>query len=152
MICPCTWSGLQQKATNDRCLASLAFHVEDGVIDGTDVGGQTFAMLIDSPPVMADGNWRVGVLLDDRADERQVEAFHRQLSGQAGGVPEMLQPLIGETVGPEQVSVSFEETDGGHRARFGDAAAVGVDDIYATEDRGEPVRLTNVFHLRPTTR
>ncbi len=64
VICPCTWSGLQQKATNDRCVAFLAFHVEDGEIDGTDVGGHTFAMVIDSPQVMADGNWKAGVLLE----------------------------------------------------------------------------------------
>lgn len=146
VICPCTWSGLQQKATNDRCLAFLAFHVDKGEIDGVDVGGRTFAMLIDSPPVMADGEWKVGVLLDDGADDAQVEGFHRVLSGQAGGTPEMLAPLIGEIVGFEQVPVSFEETDGHHRASFGDAASVGVDDVYSTEDSEGPVRLTNVFH------
>lgn len=146
VICPCTWSGLQQAATHDRCLAFLAFHVEEGEIEGTDVSGHTFALVIESPRVMADGGWKVGVLLDDRADAQQVEAFHRVLSGQAGGVPEMLLPLIGELVGLEQVPVTFEKTDGQHRATFGEVASVGVHNLYSTEDREAPVRLANVYH------
>lgn len=145
-ICPCTWSGFQHEATHDRCLAFLTFHVEEGQIDDTDVSGRTFALVIDSPAVMAQGSWKVGVLLDDGADEQQVEGFHRVLSGQAGGVPAMLQPLIAEVVGLEQVPVSFEKVDGQHRATFGDAASLRVDETYATEDSSGPVRLTNVFH------
>ena len=36
-ICPCTWSGLTAKATNDRCYAMLAFHIDRGTIEGVDV-------------------------------------------------------------------------------------------------------------------
>ncbi len=146
VICPCTWSGMQQEATHDRCLAFLAFHVEDGEIEGVDVSGRTFAMVIDTPPVMTSGDWKVGILLDDGADEAQVAGFHQVLSGQSGGVPAMLGPLIAEVVGFEQVPVSFDETDGQHRATFGDAASIQVDDIHATPDSEGPVRLTNVFH------
>ena len=36
-ICPCTWSGLTASATHDRCLAMLAFHIDDGEVEGVDV-------------------------------------------------------------------------------------------------------------------
>lgn len=150
-ICPCTWSGLQEKATHDRCKAFLVFHVDRGDVEGTDISGRTFALVLDTPQVMAEGNWRLGVLLDDGADEDQVEAFQKVLSGEAGGPPSLLQPLIGELLGFEQVPVTFEETDGQHRARFGDRADVEVQELLATPDSSEPVRLVNVFHPANST-
>ena len=72
-VCPCTWSALTAKATLDRCRALLAYHVDSGEIDGVDVSGLSFALFLDTPPVMAEGNWRVGVYLDDAASDRQAE-------------------------------------------------------------------------------
>ena len=60
-VCPCTWSALTAKATLDRCRALLAYHVESGEIAGVDVSGLSFALFLDTPPVMAEGNWRVGI-------------------------------------------------------------------------------------------
>ena len=66
-VCPCTWSAFTAKATLDRCRALLAYHVDSGEIDGVDVSGLNFAIFLDTPPVMGEGNWRVGVYLDDTA-------------------------------------------------------------------------------------
>ena len=76
-VCPCTWSALTAKATLDRCRALLAYHVESGEIDGLDVSGLSFALFLDTPPVMSEGNWRVGVYLDDAASDRQAEHVGR---------------------------------------------------------------------------
>ena len=62
-ICPCTWSALTAKATHDRCKAMLAFHIDRGDIDGVDVSGLTFALVADTPPVMSDGGWKLGVVV-----------------------------------------------------------------------------------------
>src|SRR5215470_16357603 len=70
-VCPCTWSGFTANATLERCRALLAYHIESGDIEGVDVSGLSFAYFIDSPPVMAEGNWRVGVYLDDAASDEQ---------------------------------------------------------------------------------
>src|SRR5436189_103962 len=101
-ICPCTWSGLTAPATHDRCYAMLAFHIDRGEIEGVDVGGLTFALVVDSPPVMADGNWKVGVVLDGAASEEQAGALGRVVGGQLGGPPAMLGPLLGEMAGIEK--------------------------------------------------
>ena len=70
--CPCTWSWLKLPATHERCNALLAFHIERGTIDGVDVSDLSFGLVVDAPPMMGEGNWRVGVLLDDRASEEQA--------------------------------------------------------------------------------
>lgn len=51
-------------ATHDRCCATLVFHVTDGEVDGTDMGDLTVAAILDSPKVMTEGGWRLGMFCD----------------------------------------------------------------------------------------
>jgi len=149
-VCPCTWSGFTAKATLDRCRALLAYHVESGEIDGVDVSGLSFALFLDAPPVMSQGNWRVGVFLDENASDSQAAQLGTVLSGQAGGPPAMLSPLIGEMLGVEKVRITYSEDGRGHHARIGDATDVGVEDFVALAGQ-DPVKLTNVLHPSNTT-
>src|SRR5215471_8945108 len=141
-LCPCTWSALTAKATHDRCRALFAYHVDSGEIEGIDVSGLNFALFLDTPPVMADGDWRVGVYLDDAASDRQEEKLGALLSGQLGGPPAML--------GVEKVPITYSEDGHSHRVQIGDAVDVGVEDFTALAGQ-DPVRLTNVFHPSNTT-
>jgi hypothetical protein len=149
-ICPCTWSGLTAAATHDRCLAMLAFHIDRGDIEGVDVSGLNFALVVDSPPVMSDGGWRLGVVVDSAADAAQSAALSRLLGGELGGPPAMLGPLIGEMLGVEQVPAEWQQSAGTFSVRFGDLIDVEVSD-YVSGELPEPVRLTNVFHPANTT-
>ena len=149
-VCPCTWSALTAKATLDRCRALLAFHVAAGEIDGTDVSGLNFALFLDTPPVMAEGNWRVGLFLDAAASEVQADELGAVLAGQRGGPPAMLGPLIGELLGIEQVPFEYSEDGHGHHVRVGEAGGFEVTDFVAMEG-ADPVRLQNVAHPANTT-
>jgi hypothetical protein len=149
-ICPCTWSALTAKATLDRCRALLAFHIADGEIDGVDVSDLNFALFLDTPPVMSDGGWRVGVYLDERANDEQAGKLGEVIAGQAGGTPAMLTPLIGELLGIERLPISYSEEGRVHRLQIGDAAELTVEDFVAG-GLEEPVQLTNVFHPSNTT-
>ena len=150
MVCPCTWSAFTAKATHDRCRALLAYHVESGEVDGVDVSGLSFALFLDTPPVMSEGNWRVGVFLDDQASDSQAARLATVLSGQPGGPLAMLGPLIGEMLGVEKARITYSEDGRGHHVRFGDATDLGVEDFVALEGQ-DPVRLTNVLHPSNTT-
>jgi len=149
-VCPCTWSGLTAPATFDRCLALLAYHIADGEIDGVDVSGLTFALFLDTPPVMSEGGWRVGVFLDAAASDEQAGKLGEVLSGQAGGPPAMLAPLIGEMLGVERVPIEYSDEGRTHRIRIGDASELVVEDFVAAGGE-EPVRLTDVFHPSNST-
>lgn len=149
-VCPCTWSGLTAKATLDRCRALLAYHIADGEIDGVDVTGLTFALFLDTPALMSEGNWRVGVFLDEAASDEQADKLGEVLGGQAGGPPAMLSPLISEMLGVERVPIEYTEDGRVHSVRIGDAAEVTVEDFVAAGN-DEPVKLTNVFHPSNTT-
>ena len=54
-------------------------------MDGVDVSNLTVAAMIDTPKVMSEGNWRLGVLIDDRASDEQVEKLGAVFGGQMGG-------------------------------------------------------------------
>ena len=149
-VCPCTWSAFTSKATLDRCRALLTYHVDKGDIDGVDVGGLNFALFLDTPPVMIEGNWRVGVFLDEAASQEQANHFGAVLSGQQGGPPAMLVPLIGEMLGVEPARFEFEEDGRGHHVRIGSSVDLSVEDFVAAPD-GEPVQLVNVLHPSNTT-
>ena len=149
-VCPCTWSGFTANATLERCRALLAYHIESGEIEGVDVSELSFAYFIDSPPVMAEGNWRVGVYLDDAASDEQAAKLGIVLSGQAGGTPAMLGPLISEMLGVERARIGYTDDGRGHHLVIGDSAEVAVEDFVAGEGL-DPVQLTNVFHPSNTT-
>jgi hypothetical protein len=149
-VCPCTWSALTAKATLDRCRALLAYHVDSGEINGVGVSGLSFALFLDTPPVMSEGNWRVGVYLDDAASDSQAEQLGAVLSGQLGGPPAILTPLIGEMLGVEKAPITYTEDGHGHHVRIGGSVDVGVEDFVAIEGH-DPVQLTNVFHPSNTT-
>ena len=149
-VCPCTWSAFTAKATLDRCRALLAYHIESGDINGVDVGGLSFALFLDTPPVMSTGNWRVGVFLDDTASDAQAEQLGALLSGQLGGPPAMLGPFIGEMLGVEKTRIAFRDDGRTHHVAIGDAVDLGVEDFVAIEGQ-DPVQLTNVLHPSNTT-
>ena len=139
--CPCTWSNMQFPATNERCNATLAFTIDDGDIDGVDVSGHTFVLMVDSPPLMSDGGWNVGVIVDDGASAEQVEAIGAVVSGSLGGPPAALGPLLGNFLGIEQMAVSITTDNGEHTVTFGDSSYTGRPHVH---DSGEVVSLTGV--------
>jgi hypothetical protein len=150
MLCPCTWSGFTARATNDRCLVTLVYQVADGNVDGVDVSGLHFALVVDAPPVMSEGGWRVGVCLDAAADEAQSEKLGAVVSGQLGGPPAALAPLLGEMLGIERTSFEYIEQDGSHSVRIGDMVSLDLADLHLA-DMTEPVQLHNIFHPSNTT-
>jgi hypothetical protein len=144
--CPCTVS-LDLGADRDRCNAFLVFEVESGVVEGVDVSGLTVAAMIDTPKVMSEGNWRLGVLVDDQASDEQADKLAAVFAGQLGGPMEALGPLVGEQLGLERVPMEVSHENGTHRIRVGDDGELEVQEIvsFGRED-GKPARLVGIFH------
>lgn len=144
--CPCTVS-LDLGATRDSCNAFLVFQVESGEIDSIDVSGLTVAAMIETPKVMSEGNWRLGVLIDDKASDEQTEKLGAVFGGQLGGPMEALAPLVSESLGLEKVPMEVAHENGTHRIKLGDGSEMEVQEIvsFGKED-GKPARLTGIFH------
>ena len=151
LICPCTHSNFSMAADYDRCRALLAFHIDSGVVDGVDVSGLGFAMFVDAPPVMADGNWRMGLFLDANGSAEQTDKLSTVLSGSLGGPPAMLGPLIGEMLGVETVPFAYSDDGRRHQVRIGNGIDIEVEDYIPPGSEAGPVRLMNIVHPANTT-
>jgi hypothetical protein len=139
--------GLDFGADRDRCNAFLVFQVESGEVDGVDVSGLTVAAMVDTPKVMSEGNWRIGMLIDDRASEEQVDKLGAVFSGQLGGPMEALGPLVGEQLGVELVPMEVSHENGTHRIKVGADGEVEVREVVSFgKENGEPARLVSIFH------
>src|SRR5438309_1035862 len=146
VVCPCTAS-LALGATHDYCRVVLVFNVKDGDVDGVDVSGLTVAAVADTPKVMSEGNWRLGVFIDDTASGEQAEKLGAVFSGALGGPMEALGPLVGENLGAERAAIEVREDGLRHSVRIGDAVDFEIEDVVPFgSPTGEPAQLTRVFH------
>ncbi len=90
LICPCNAS-FDRGATYDFCRVTLVFNIREGEIEGRDVGGIKVAAIADTPKVMTDGNWRLGMfhpagseLVVAEAKRSSINAFGIQYEGKTG--------------------------------------------------------------------
>jgi hypothetical protein len=152
MVCPCTTSGLTMPADQDRCRVVLVFHVDQGVVDGVNVSDKTVIMLADTPPVMSEGNWRVGVVMDATATPEQAEKLGAVFSGQAGGPMALLSPLVTESLGVESASIDYVNDGRVHSVRVDDLMDIEIEDfVPPMNPSGEVERLTGIFHPANST-
>ena len=128
-MCPCNLS-FDHGATYDYCRVTLVFDIREGQIDGTDIGGLKVAAIADTPKVMTDGNWRLGIFIDERASDEQADKLGQVFGGQLGGPMAALAPLVGE-MRRCRASRRSRSTDDGlrHSVRVGDAIDFEIEDI-----------------------
>src|ERR1044071_3690155 len=146
LICPCNAS-FDHGAKYDFCRVTLIFNIKEGEIEGTDVGGVKVAVIADTPKVMTEGNWKLGMFVDEGATDEQVEKLTAVFGGQLGGPMEALSPLVGEMLGVERAAI--EVTDDGlrHSVKIGDAIDFEIEDMVPFGiETGEPARLSGLFH------
>jgi hypothetical protein len=146
VVCPCTAS-LALGADYDRCRVTLVFNIVTGEVDGTDVGGLKVAAIADTPKVMSEGNWRLGVFVDAAASDEQAAKLTAVFGGQLGGPMEALGPLVSENLGIERATIEVREDGLRHSVKIGDGIDFEIEDVVSFGvTTGEPARLSGIFH------
>jgi hypothetical protein len=145
-MCPCNLT-FDHGATYDFCRATLVFDINEGEIEGTEIGAVPVAVIIDTPKVMTEGNWRLGMFIDERASDEQADKLAKVFGGELGGPMGALGPLVGEVLGVERAPIELTDDGLRHAVRVGDAIDFEVEDIvpFGVED-GRPVRFDGMFH------
>jgi hypothetical protein len=146
LMCPCNLS-FDHGATYDFCRVTLVFDILEGEVEGTAIGGVKLALIADTPKVMTEGNWRLGVFIDDEASDEQADKLAKIFSGELGGPMGGLAPLVGEMLGVERAPIDVRHDGLRHTVRIGDAIDFEVEDIvpFGAED-GRPIRFDGMFH------
>jgi hypothetical protein len=146
LMCPCNLS-MDHGATYDFCRVTLVFNIRAGQIDGTDISGRTVALIAETPKVMTEGNWRLGLFVDDGASDEQFDKLGQVFSGQLGGPMAALTPLVGEMLGVERAAIEVRDDGLRHSVKVGDVIDFEIEDIVPFGlDTGQPIRFDGMFH------
>lgn len=146
LICPCN-ATFDHGATYDYCRVTLVFNIREGEIEGTDIGGLKIAAIADTPKIMTEGNWRLGVFVDENASDEQADKLVKVFTGQLGGPMAGIAPLVGEMLGVERAAIDVRDNGARHSVRIGDVIDFEIEDIIPFGvETGEPVRFSGMFH------
>ena len=146
-VCPCVPGQMQVSPTKGWCTFAMAFQIERGRFGDVPLDGLGFIALGHTPEAMAKGNWSVGLLVDERANDAQREAITGIASGQAGGPMAALGGLIGKFLGAEPAKITFARNG----AKWS-VTAPGFLEMSAEAAKGinpsstEPLHLDNTGH------
>jgi hypothetical protein len=146
-VCPCLPGKMAVTPTSGTCTFAMAFQIEQGSYGSLSLAGLGFIVLGYTPGAMANGNWSIGLIADERASVPQREAITAIASGTAGGPMAALSGLVGQFLGVESSPIRFDRTG----ARWSveapgllDMAAEGVTGLDPSAT--EPIHLDNTGH------
>jgi hypothetical protein len=145
-LCPCIGSNLTARPTEGDCKAALAMRIDKGEKDGVKLDGLSFIVLMHSPKAMAEGNITVGLIIDERATDKQAEAISAIATGAAGGPMAALGPLVGRVAGVEKRPISFQVDGLKRTVKAGELIDQACEGVPGPARPGEPIYLDNTCH------
>lgn len=145
-VCPCILSNLSALPSDGECKVALVFHIQEGRFGDVVLDDLTFVVAAQTPGAMIEGNWTVGLIIDDRADDDQQEAIGAIASGKAGGPMAGLAPLIGNFAGIELAPIELEK-DGMHCSiSIPGMLEQSIVGIPSAADESQPMVIDNTVH------
>jgi hypothetical protein len=145
-LCPCLSSNLTAQPTKGECAFAFAFRVDRGRFGDVALDGLCFAVAGVAPGPMGAGNWKVGLIVDERADAAQEQAIAAIASGQAGGPLAALAPLITSFLGVERKSIRFEKDGLRRSVLIPGLVDQAVEGVPSPSAQGEPLVIDNSIH------
>jgi hypothetical protein len=142
--CLCIGSNLAARPTEGDCKAAIAMRIDEGEKDGVQLGGLVFIVLMRAPGPM--GNIKVGLIVDNNADDAQTAAIGEIASGSAGGPMAALGPLVAEFVGVEKRPISFEIDGLNRKVKAGELIDQSLEGVLSVPKQGKPIYLDNTLH------
>ena len=145
-LCPCIPSNMAARPTHGHCIFALAFQVARGRYGDVPLDGLAFAVVARTPSVMGEGNWSVGVIVDERASAAQRDAITGIASGQAGGPMAAVGPLVGTFLGVESKPIRFEKNGMRYSVSIPGVLDQAVEGVPSAAKPGEPLFVDNTLH------
>ena len=145
-LCPCITSNLAAEPTEGDCKAALALRIDKGEKDGVGLDGLSFIVLMHSPGAMGKGDITVGLIVDERASEPQLDAIKAIATGSAGGPMAMLAPLVGRVAGVERRPIRFDLDGLTRTVQAGELVDQACEGIPSMTTHGEAVGVDNTAH------
>ena len=121
IACPCVF--LSAPTTGD-CSVRIAWHVDSGSFGKANLDGLNVVLAAYSPGTMTEGNWKVALYIDQKADQAQQDALTQIFSGQSGGHLALLADFVGEVLGVNTAPTDYEAKGKSRSLTVGNLAAM----------------------------
>jgi hypothetical protein len=150
-LCPCllgprnALGGALARPTEGHCDVPVIFQIQSGAYGKVGLDSTHVAVSIYTPGPMGDGNWQVGLYLDERATPEQRPALETIFAGQAGGPMARLAALTGKRLPTRVVPIEFGQEGRRRWAKIPEVLDVEIEGIEG-QGRSE-VWLDNVRHF-----
>ncbi len=146
-LCPCIYTNPQGPATNDNCVALMAYRIDSGNFGVTGLDGLKFAFIIRSGRVMADGNWVFAGIIDETASDDQRQALESIVGGRAGGIPGLIHDgLVGDYRGTTVKPIEFTQDGLKATVHIPGIMSYEIEGVASRTGNGQPIYLDNTSH------
>jgi len=145
-VCPCILQQMTVKPTKGSCTFAMGYQIERGRYGNVVLDGVGFAVLGFTPGEMANGNWSVGLIVDERASAEQRDAIATIASGSAGGPMAGLSGLIGKFLGVESARIDFKRDAKSWSVKAADKMRIEGKGAPGLNPESPPLQLSNSGH------
>ena len=145
-LCLCQETKGQGVPTEGECIVPLFFWIETGNFGAVSLDGLGLVIVIHTPGPTAAGDWKVGLIVDERASPEQRDALATIGRGEAGGVPARLSLITSEFAGIEYLPIRFEKSGMARSVEIGAALDQAIEGVPGRGNPEEPIYLDNTGH------
>lgn len=142
VFCPCVVSLGKHKPTEGHCHAWMAVRIDNGHYGDADLSGLNIGLFVEIPGRMGEGNWKVGVYVDERATDDAYDGILKIFSGKAGGTTGLLGMLTSEILGVEKTQIIIETESNKRRIIVGKKIQGEIETVMGG-DNENPVIIKN---------
>jgi hypothetical protein len=152
VLCPCIVGprnprgGALARPTEGHCDVPVVFAIGEGRYGAQRLDGLAAAVSIRTPGAMGEGNWTLGLYVDERADNPQRDALEAIFGGRAGGPLGFLGTLVSTRLPTRIAPIRFEKDGRRRRALIPGVLDVEIEGLAGADGAGE-VWLDNVRHF-----
>jgi hypothetical protein len=146
LVCPCIFLA---PPTEGFCEAFVGWHIEDGHLDGVQLNDLKVSAWLHSPGSLTDGNWKLALYIDERANEAQKDAIVALWSGDHGGHLAVIAGLVGEIMSVKQVPIEFTQEGRTHYLKVGEFGSNTMQELEG-EDGGKVVVSNHPLAVSPS--
>ena len=145
-VCPCLPAQMAVKPTKGSCIFAMAFQIEEGHYGNVPLSGLGFIVVGSTPGEMGQGNWSVGVVVDERATAEQRDAIAGIASGAAGGPMAALSGLVGNVAGIESSPIEFTRSGASWAVNASQRVRMAAEGATGLNPAAAPLQLANTGH------
>jgi hypothetical protein len=99
------------------------------------------AVWLHAPSVLTDGNWKIALYIDERANDAQKDVLQKLWGGDAGGHLAVIASLVDEVKGVKAVPIEYREYGKNRTLKVGDLGHIDMDELEG--EGGRQVLITN---------